>query len=462
MSVLGDYLTRMHEIHDMGMPTAETSYYTPLENLLNAIGSRLTPGVTATSQLSASGAAVTPRGVRGLPDFGFFVKETRDLRGLIEAKGLHEDVRDVVRRPQIAKYLRVVPAVLITNYREFLFVTRAPDGSALLGPAYLLVEDADTFWNTPISDLVTAHEAGLRNYLGQVLQHSGPIVSAEELALVLARYAAEARVRIESQLAGALDPLRVAMTDALGITFPGERGEAFFRSSLIQTLFYGLFSAWTIWADGKPRKDTRFEWEEASGYLNVAVVGALFEAIATNRRLRSLNLADPVRWAEDALNRVDREAFFAGFEQQHAIQYFYEPFLEAYDPILREELGVWYTPPEIVRYQIRRVDQLLRDELGIRAGLADESVIVLDPCTGTGSYILEAARAIYQWLEKDEPGLAAARTKEAITKRLFGFEIMTAPFVIAHLQMGRLAASLGSGLGEGERASIHLTNALIN
>ena len=70
--------------------------------------------------------------------------------------------------------------------------------------------------------------------------------------------------------------------------------------------------------------------------------------------------------AGDVLNRVDRASFFEAFEEQHAVQYFYEPFLEAYDPALRKQLGVWYTPPEIVPYMVERVDSVLRSELDHR------------------------------------------------------------------------------------------------
>ncbi len=458
--MLSDYLNRMRQIRQMGRATSETSYYTPLENMLDAVGSRLDPSVTVTSQLSRRGTAITPIGVSGVPDFGFFVVENQDLRGLIEAKGVDEDVSVIARQQQITKYLRVAPAVLITTYREFLLVTRDAQGRTQIGPFYSLAPDKNTFWETPVANLVRNHETRFREYLSQVLQYSGPIYSAEELALVLARYAAEALARVQAQTTRALNPLRTAMTEALGITFLGDKGEAFFRSSLVQTLFYGLFSAWIIWTEENENREAEFAWEQASDYLKVAVIGALFEAIATNRQLRTLNLSDPVRWAEDALNRVDRETFFADFSQEKAIQYFYEPFLDAYDPTLRKELGVWYTPPEIVKYQVKKIDTLLRTELGIRDGLADESVIVLDPCTGTSSYLLEAAKLIFERARARRRGTAAARTKAAVRNRLIGFEIMPAPFVIAHLQMARLLSSLGSGLGEGERAAIYLTNAL--
>ena len=96
-------------------------------------------------------------------------------------------------------------------------------------------------------------------------------------------------------------------------------------------------------------------------------------------------------WAADALNRVDRDAFFARFQETDAVRYFYEPFFQAFDPELRRQLGVWYTPREIVRYMVERVDRVLRTELGIADGLADEQVWVLDPCCGTGAYLVVAA-----------------------------------------------------------------------
>ena len=89
-------------------------------------------------------------------------------------------------------------------------------------------------------------------------------------------------------------------------------------------------------------------------------------------------------WTAAALNRVERDAFFAKFSEGQAVPYFYEPFLQAFDPALRKQLGVWYTPPEVVRYMVAQVDRALKDDLGIAEGLAAENVYVLDPCCGTG------------------------------------------------------------------------------
>ena len=79
------------------------------------------------------------------------------------------------------------------------------------------------------------------------------------------------------------------------------------------------------------------------------------------------------------LDRVDRAAFFTRFNAGDAVPYFYEPFLEAFDPALRKQLGVWYTPAEVVRYMVARVDKALKADLGIADGLTADNVYVLDP-----------------------------------------------------------------------------------
>lgn len=207
-----------------------------------------------------------------------------------------------------------------------------------------------------------------------------------------------------------------------------------------------------------------FDWHSAGWKLHVPMISALFEQVATRSKLEPLGLVEVLDWTAAALNRVDRAAFFERFVEDHAVQYFYEPFLEAFDPELRKELGVWYTPPEIVQYQVARVDAALREELDIPDGLADPRVFVLDPCCGTGAYLVEVLKHIHKFLKEDQGmgALSEHYTKEAAQKRIFGFELLPAPFVISHLQMGLLLQNLGVPLDDSksERAAIYLTNAL--
>ena len=177
----------------------------------------------------------------------------------------------------------------------------------------------------------------------------------------------------------------------------------------------------------------------------------------------ALGLTEVLDWTAAALDRVDRTAFFARFNQGEAVPYFYEPFLEAFDPDLRKQLGVWYTPSEVVRYMVARVDRALKDDLGIADGLAADNVYVLDPCCGTGAYLAEVLRRVAANLgDRGLGALVGAGVKQAAMERVFGFEIMPAPFVVAHLQVGLTMQDLDAPLADDgtERVGVYLTNAL--
>ena len=284
------------------------------------------------------------------------------------------------------------------------------------------------------------------------------------MAWLLASYARVGLARVETAGdAAALTVLREALEGSLGVRFEGDRGTAFFRSTLAQTLFYGVFSAWVLWARQVPTPTGAFNWREAVWHLRAPVLRALFRQLSDPGRLQPLGLVEVLDWTSAALNRVDRDAFFTRFGEGEAVPNFYEPFLQAFDPELRKQLGVWYTPTEVVRYMVARVDKALKDDPSIDDGLAGENVYVLDPCCGTGAYLAEVLRRIAANLEvKGMGALTGARVKQAATQRVFCFEIMPEPFVVAHLQVGLTMQELDAPLSEDgdERAGVFLTNAL--
>jgi hypothetical protein len=450
----------------------ETSGYGALANLLNEVGHKLKPRLRCVVNPANSGA--------GIPDGGLFVAnqfekgQTEPLpgqlpaRGAVEAKAPSADAHLVAQSDQVLKYLAKYRQVLVTTYREFVLVGYDAEGEAGSLESFSLAGTEIAFWalaTTPRKSAM-AHGERLAEFLRRVMLRPVPIVAPQELAWFLASYAREARARVEE--GGGLPALsltRTALEESLGMTFQGERGEHFFRSTLVQTLFYGLFAAWVFWSEHHVYTDTqaRFRWREAAQYLRIPILQKLFWDFANPTQLGALRLDEVLDWAAEALNRVDRVSFFATFEQQHAVQYFYEPFLEAFDPDLRKQLGVWYTPPEIVHYMVARVDQVLRSELDIADGLADPRVVVLDPCCGTGAYLVEVLDKIAAILrEKGGDGLLANDLKQAAMNRIFGFEILPAPFVISHLQIGLALDRFGAPLAENgnERAGVYLTNAL--
>ena len=232
----------------------------------------------------------------------------------------------------------------------------------------------------------------------------------------------------------------------------------------MQTLFYGIFSAWVLWRRSPEGRDAgaRFDWRVSAHYLRVPVLRKLFGEVADPGALNSIQLQEVLNLAGEALNRI-QPSFFDTFQDDEAVAYFYEPFLEAFDPQLRKDLGVWYTPKEIVQYMVERVDRLLRTELGQADGLASEAVRILDPCCGTGAYLTAVLSRIHRTLKEnagDDAALVPAALRRAALSRVFGFEIMPAPFVIAHLQIASLLESAGAPILETHRAGVFLTNAL--
>ena len=256
--------------------------------------------------------------------------------------------------------------------------------------------------------------------------------------------------------------MRGALEEALGVKFEGERGAAFFRSSLVQTLFYGVFSAWVLWARQASPTD-RFNWHEAVWHLRAPVLRALFQQLSDPGRLQPLGLVEVLDWTNAALDRVDQAAFFARFNEGEAVPYFYEPFLQAFDPALRKQLGVWYTPAEVVRYMVARVDRALRDDLGIADGLAAGERLGARSLLRHRRLSGGSPAPHRRQSPGSRPGRAdGAPVKQAALDRVFGFEIMPAPFVVAHLQVGLTMQDLDAPLAEDgdERAGVFLTNAL--
>lgn len=472
MHPVEDYLKSLNEIHGTRGGTKEQSYYGPFETLMNEVGRTLKPKVRAVSQLRDIGA--------GVPDFGLYtanqyqrsgdtpeVDKIPPERGVVEVKAWDDDSFATSEKAQVSKYWERYGLVLVTNYRDFVLVGRDHDGKPVRLDTYRMAKDEAAFLAQMAHPRKTAAEQGERllDFLRRALLAEAALTDPEDLAWFLASFARDARYRIEEKRdLPALAGLKNALEVALGMTFEGDKGEHFFEATLVQTLFYGVFSSWVLWSrDHTGRPDDRFDWKNAAWTLHVPMVASLFNQIATPQKLKPLGVDEVLDRVGITLNRVDRAAFFSKFEEEHAVQYFYEPFLKAYDPELRKELGVWYTPPEIVQYQVERVDRVLREELGIADGLADDNVVILDPCCGTGAYLVETLKRIHKTLEeKGGSALTAQKLKRAAMERVFGFEILPAPYVVSHLQLGLMLRLLDAPLDHDtdQRVGVYLTNAL--
>ena len=464
-----DYLNYLRVIRASGGGTNELSYYPPLTNLLDAVGGTLKPKVFCVSQLAQQGA--------GHPDFGLYgakqvqkgQPKTGQLpeRGVVEVKSASDDAWLTTDSEQVSKYWNKYRLVLVTNTRDFVLLGEDATGQPLKLETFRMAESQEAFESRLEKPRAFAKAVGpgLGEYLCRALTQQASIAEPKDLAWLLASYARDGLARVEA--AGDAPSLRhckVRVGRGPGCAVRGRprqrpsSGRRWCKPSSTASSRHG--------SSGRARhrrQPARFNWHDATWHLRVPVLEALFQQVSSPSQLKPLGLVEVLDWTASALDRVDRAAFFDKFNEGEAVPYFYEPFLEAFDPELRKQLGVWYTPPEVVRYMVARVDKALKDDLGIADGLAAENVYVLDPCCGTGAYLAEVLRRIAANLEGQGSGaLAGAKVKQAATKRVFGFEIMPAPFVVAHLQVGLTMQDLDAPLSEdgAERAGIFLTNAL--
>lgn len=329
--ILATCLSDIARINATGAGTNEISYYPALVGALNAVGATLKPKVFAVSNLANNGA--------GFPDMGLFIQGrgvdatawpegALPERGVVEADDIPAALAVKLGSAQVARYLAHHGLVLVTNFRDFVLLGRRANGTAEERERFCFdCPDAAAFFALARSAKRPASVAQrFEEFLTRVLLHEAPLGKPEDVAYFLASYARDALARVEAKAdIPAFATLRAALEQALGLRFADQKGEHLFRSTLVQTLFYGLFSAWVEVAreGGRP-----FDWRSAGWDLHVPFVRTVFEQIATPSKLKPLDLDEVLDRAAGALARVDRAAFFARFDDVDAVRYFYEPFLQ--------------------------------------------------------------------------------------------------------------------------------------
>ena len=274
MNPLEAYLREMNEIRSSGSAVKETSYYPAISNLLNGIGKMLKPRVRCVINIKNRGA--------GIPDGGLFssdqlqrrsAEELLDgsvpSRGVVEIKATNEDAWVVADGQQVSRYWGKYRQVFVTNYRDFVLVGQDAEGRPTKLETYRLAVSEAAFWQEASHPGKTAERLSesFEQFLKRVLLNTATIASPQEVAWFLASYAREAKFRVEEGHLQALTVIRTALEEALGIKFDTERGEHFFRSTLVQTLFYGMFSAWVLWSKSHAPTDKKGAFRLAAGGL---------------------------------------------------------------------------------------------------------------------------------------------------------------------------------------------------
>ena len=384
----------------------------------------------------------------GRPDF--IVMDSLLPIGYIEAEkfGIDLDALTGHAREQNARFIENLDNFILTNFVEFRLYTEGE----LRASASLSIENG----RARLPEETHALETLLNRFFGADALN---ITTPEVLAMHLARRTRELQIQIATAVADEESTL-FRMFKAFQEQLLATLTPADFADMYAQTLAYGMFAArYTL---PNATNFSRSTAADAMPNSNPFLI-ELFQQI-TSRRLQNNNVTWMLDEIATLLRSVStdmlRTAFDARTHAEDPVIHFYETFLAAYDARRRVDRGVYYTPQPVISYIVRAVDALLKNVLQKLDGLADTDTLILDPATGTGGFLMEVLNHIRQHvIETDGSAAWSPYVNTSLVERLFGFELLVAPYTIAHLNLSRFLQAHG-WRADAERIHIYLTNTL--
>ena len=401
-------------------------------------------GIVCVNEPKGSSAA-------GHPDMKVLLGETP--LGFIEAKDVGLDLVEIAETPQLKRYLKHIPNLILTDYLEFRWYQNG-NLADTVRLATVLASGKLRRYDKGGESLLTL----LDNFLTADVKTVGSPKELAERMATLAKWVR--RVIVESFEAESAGQELHSQLKAFREVLLPDLDVPKFADMYAQTICYGLFA-------GKCNADPgiAFARDNAASYLprTNPFLRKLFSSIMAG------DLNEKVAGAIDAitflLDHADVGAILKDFNKrtrrEDPVVHFYETFLAAYDPRLRKTRGVYYTPEPVVSYIVRSVDWLLKEKFGKKDGLADPSVLVLDPACGTGTFLYHVIKLIHERVKaKGQYGSWSSYVRDSLLPRVFGFELLMAPYAVAHLKLGLLLQDTGYDFGSDERLGIFLTNTL--
>ncbi len=420
----------------------------------------------------------------GAPDF-LITSTPGPLKiGYIETKDINKPLHEIEKSEQLERYRRSLENLILTDYLEFRWYVdgelRSSERLARADQKNKLIRDSEGQ-----NKVIQLLEAFLKHPPARVGK-------PKELSERMARLTHMIRdIIIEAfeinEASNLLNDLRQAFAQTLipDLDLPEKTPE--FADMFAQTIAYGLFAAKCNHDEKQPfrRIGAASDIPKTNPFLR-----KLFETI-TGTDLDDEPYAGFVDDLVQLLNHADMEAILEHFGQigknRDPVIHFYESFLAEYDPKLREKRGVYYTPEPVVSYITRSVDHILKTRFNCQDGLADTSkityelengekekahkVLILDPACGTGTFLYTVVDMIRdQFMQRRDAGMWSGYVKEHLLPRLFGFELLMAPYAVAHFKLGMQLAGLDLfdilrdmwryDFSGDERLQIYLTNTL--
>src|ERR1700730_7303809 len=434
--------------------------------------------LSAAAQKADSGIHVIheAKKVRGSgPDFK--VMKSAMILGYVEDKTVGENLDQVRRSDQMKRYMALSNNILLTDYLEFIWLK---DGKVNGRERIAFRDDLEGRPKKPREDRVKAVSDLLRGFFSTAPEGIG---RAQQLALALAVRSHFLRDFLDSELRREEKEHREARLYGLFQVFRDqvfhELGLSGFADAFAQMLAYGLFLA-KLNSKGEVitlanarqfvpgsfrliRELVQFLDDlTAPEYVEIRWVVEEILSIVNGLKLHEIHedLSFKHRKAVSRKVRAKDEEEHRLFERDPFI-YFYEDFLAKYDAKLKKARGVYYTPPPIVNFIVRAVDDILKESFGIPDGLADYNrVTILDFACGTGTFILEVLERIFENIGGVGSAKASLVVRDHMLKNVFGFEYLIAPYTIARLKLSQYLKDKGHPLNGNERLQVFLTNTL--
>ncbi len=378
--------------------------------------------------------------------------------GYIENKRVGENLSQLLKKEQIRKYLELNPNLMLTDYLNFMWVGKDENNAPLIKKE-ISIASPDELSKPLKPDPQTEHD--LIELFKSFFNHeAAPITNAKDFATHLSprtRYLKDALIKYQekAQVSSIFKNFKEYLYEELSFED--------FSDALAQTLTYSLFLAKL----NHPFEKINLDNVRSSIPKNFAVIREMADF------LKKLDEIKEIQWLLNeilsSINHVDMDSILKDLnDDKDPYLHFYETFLSAYDPKLRESKGVYYTPDSVVKFIINALDSLLKTHfkdapLGLKSALDNENIKLLDFATGTGTFLLEAFRKALEMRKTSDGGTSTKEDKyQNLLKQFYGFEYLIAPYAIAHLNLSQaFKEEFKKPLKENDALKIILTNTLI-
>ncbi|GAA8684357.1 DNA methyltransferase [Helicobacter pylori] len=378
--------------------------------------------------------------------------------GYIENKRVGTDLRQLSKSDQIRKYLELNPNLMLTDYLKFMWVGK-DENNAPLSKKEISVASLDEL-SKPIKPKPQTERDLIELFKSFFNHEAAPITNAKDFATHLSprtRYLKDALIKYQekTQVSSIFNNFKEYLYEELSFED--------FSDALAQTLTYSLFLAKL----NHPFEKINLDNVRSSIPENFAVIREMADF------LKKLDGIKEIQWLLNeilsSINHVDMDSILKDLnDDKDPYLHFYETFLSAYDPKLRESKGVYYTPDSVVKFIINALDSLLKTyfkdaPLGLKSALDNENIKLLDFATGTGTFLLEAFRKALEMRKTSDGGISTKEDKyQNLLKQFYGFEYLIAPYAITHLNLSQaFKEEFKKPLKENDALKIILTNTLI-